>query len=86
MTEKGPTLVLEFSRDILQKTMTENLASVSPLVADCLYTATACFQWLVHEQGSPADLYAYTALRQVLSGLGDRWAVAGEYIKILEVC
>jgi hypothetical protein len=80
------TLVLEFSRDILQKTMTENLASVSPLVADCLYTATACFQWLVHEQGSPADLYAYTALRQVLSGLGDRWAVAGEYIKILEVC
>jgi hypothetical protein len=77
--------VLEFSQ-IVRKSMDENLSAVSPLMADCLYSATATLQWLVHETGAEEAINGYSYLRSVLQEMSKRWAVAGEYIKVLEVC
>lgn len=69
---------------LIQTEMDRSLASISPLVADGLYTAAAGFQWIAHETGLDEPLAGYKALRAVLTRLSSRWAVAGEYIKILE--
>ncbi|ETN37564.1 uncharacterized protein HMPREF1541_07186 [Cyphellophora europaea CBS 101466] len=76
--------VLEFSL-VLQKLMDQNLSAISPLLADCLYSATATFQWLVHETGSEEYITGYNSLRSILVEMSKRWVVAGEYVKILEV-
>lgn len=78
--------VLEFSRYIREMVDEgESAAAVSPLVCDCLYSAAATFQWLSYESGSEEAVEGYRALRGVLEGLRGRWAVAGEYVKILDV-
>jgi hypothetical protein len=41
---------------------------------------------LVHETGAEEAINGYSYLRSVLQEMSKRWAVAGEYIKVLEVC
>lgn len=82
--KKTAMQVLDFSR-IVRKLMDDNLSAISPLIADCLYSATSTLQWLVHETGSEEAINGYSTLREVLVEMSKRWAVAGEYIKILEV-
>lgn len=76
--------ILEFSRTV-QELMDRNFFAISPLMADCLYTAAATLQWQVHETGSEEAIQGYNVLKDVLREMGKRWAVAGEYLKILEV-
>lgn len=75
--------VLEFSH-LLQMAMTSNLAAISPLVGDCIYSAAATYAWLVHESGSREMADAYHTLRNVLEKMASRWAVGWEYLAILE--
>lgn len=76
--------VLEFSK-IIRETLDQTPAAVSPLVADCLYVATSTLQWCAYESGEEDALRGYSTLRETLGGLRKRWAVAGEYLKILDV-
>jgi len=75
--------VLQFSQ-VLRHSMTLNPAAASPLVGDALYMAATTFAWLTHETGSAEMAASYTYLKDSLQVLNGRWAVAGEYLKILE--
>lgn len=75
--------ILKFSHN-LKRIMTYNGATVSPLIADCLYGAAADYAWLVQERGTPEMLASYNNLIEALKLLDMRWKVAGEYLKILE--
>ncbi|KIW40475.1 hypothetical protein, variant [Exophiala oligosperma] len=75
--------ILQFSH-LLQTSMKENPASISPLIGDCLYIAAATYAWLVYETGTRETAEAYRQLRKVLEIMGTRWAVGGQYLAILE--
>ncbi|KIX07922.1 uncharacterized protein Z518_02576 [Rhinocladiella mackenziei CBS 650.93] len=74
--------VLQLSH-LFQMTITANPAAISPLVADCFYSAAATYAWLVHESGSREMAEAYHQLRKVLDIMSARWAVASQYLVIL---
>ena len=76
--------ILQLSQ-VLKAIMNKNLSAVSPLTADALYMAATTYAWLVHESGSPDLTVDYHALRDVLIQMNQRWAVAGEYLKALDV-
>lgn len=63
-----------------------NPAAMSPLIADCLYMGTATFQWKAYEVGSAEMISGYRDLRDALSLLSSRWAVAAEYNKAIDKC
>ena len=65
--------------------MATKLSAISPLTADCLYQAASQFAWMVYELGEHEHVTAYHGLAQVLKVMNSRWAVAGEYLKILEM-
>jgi hypothetical protein len=73
---------LQFSK-LFKRSMTQNPSSISPLVADCLYMAAATYAWLVHESGSREAAESYHSLRGVLEMMNCRWAVAAQYLAIL---
>lgn len=75
--------VLQFSQ-LLHVEMTDNPSAISPLIGDCIYCAAATYAWLVHETGSRESADAYHSLRRVLETLNTRWAVAGQYLAILQ--
>ena len=70
---------------VLKSIMNNNLSAVSPLTADALYMAAATYAWLAYESGSPDSTASYHAIRAVLIQMNQRWAVAGEYLKALDV-
>ena len=74
---------LQFAR-LLSHTMTTNLAATSPLTADCLYQTAAQYAWLVHETGEESMAHAYQTTVNTLTLMNGRWAVAGEYLKVLD--
>lgn len=75
--------VLQFSQ-ILRTSMEQNPAGISPLLADCLYTAAATYAWLVYETGTRDAAESYHAVRKVLEIMSARWSVATQYLAILE--
>ena len=75
--------VLHFSRT-MRASMEQNPAAISPLMADCLYTAAATFAWMVYETGTRDDAEAYHFLRKVLEIMSARWSVATQYLAILD--
>ena len=70
---------------LIRMNMATNLSAASPLTIDCLYQAASQYAWLVHEMGDNEYLAAYHGLAQVLNLMSSRWAVATEYLKILEM-
>ena len=70
---------------LLRMAMATNPLATSPLTADCLYQAATQYAWLVYEVGNDEYIVAYRGLAQVLSLMSSRWAVASEYLKILEM-
>ncbi len=74
--------VLSFSK-LFQSAMTSNPAAISPLIGDCIYSAAATYAWMVHESGSRETAEAYQTLTKVLETMASRWAVAREYLSIL---
>ena len=75
--------VLQFSATF-RMAITQNPTSISPLVADCIYSAAATYAWLVHESGTKETADAYHSLRNVLEIMNGRWAVAGQYLTVLD--
>lgn len=75
---------LQFSY-VLKMAMTTNMAAISPLTADAIYVAAATFAWYAHESGSANLVENYRSLRETLVVMNSRWAVAGEYLKALDV-
>ncbi|EXJ62130.1 hypothetical protein A1O7_02563 [Cladophialophora yegresii CBS 114405] len=74
--------VLRFS-ELFHISMLANPAASSPLVGDCLYFAASIYAWLANETGSKPMADAYHSLRRVLETMGTRWAVAHEYLALL---
>ncbi|KKY18851.1 putative fungal specific transcription factor domain protein [Phaeomoniella chlamydospora] len=75
--------VLRFAQH-LKRTMTYDLAAISPLIADSLYGAASTYAWLASERGTPEMVASYNNLVEALRLLDMRWKVAGEYIRMLE--
>ena len=82
--KKAAAEILQLSQ-VLKAVMSKNIAVVSPLTADALYMAATTYAWLAHESGSPNLTASYHAIRDVLTQMNQRWAVAGEYLKALDV-
>lgn len=68
---------------LLRQSMTQNPSSISPLVGDCLYMAAATYAWMVYESGSRQFAESYHSLRKTLEIMSGRWAVAAQYLAIL---
>ena len=71
--------------ELFHTTMTTNPATTSPLIGDCLYFAATIYAWLANETGSSHMSDAYHTLRKVLETMGLRWAVAHQYIALLNI-
>ncbi|KAI9760148.1 MAG: hypothetical protein M4579_001868 [Chaenotheca gracillima] len=56
---------------------------VSPFLSDCLYQAAANCAWKIRESGDKNATELLETLQQTISKLDQRWAIAGEYTKIL---
>ncbi|OAP56188.1 hypothetical protein AYL99_09367 [Fonsecaea erecta] len=76
--------VLRFSQ-LWHVDMTSNPAAVSPLLGDCLYFAATIYAWLANETGQQEMGDAYHILRKVLETMGSRWAVAQQYLILLDM-
>jgi hypothetical protein len=63
--------ILRFSQR-LQTCIGYDMASSSPLVADCLYQAAATYAWLVYETGSPDMVVSLHTLAECLKMLDVR--------------
>jgi hypothetical protein len=74
--------VLRFS-ELFHISMLANPAATSPLVGDCLYFAASIYAWLANETGLKPMADAYHSLRGVLETMGTRWAVAHQYLCLL---
>jgi len=74
--------VLQFSH-LVRMTMATNPSATSPFIGDCLYQAAATYAWLVHESGARDMVESYHILKDVLATMNCRWAVAGQYLDIL---
>jgi hypothetical protein len=70
--------------ELFQASMLANPAAASPLIGDCLYFATTIYAWLADETGLKQMGDAYHSLRKVLETLGTRWAVAHQYLALLD--
>ncbi|KAF6814743.1 fungal specific transcription factor domain-containing protein [Colletotrichum plurivorum] len=56
---------------------------ISPLVLDALYGAANTLAWLVRENGSQESVEAFASINRCLEKLGQRWRLAGEYVRML---
>ena len=70
--------------DLFQMSMRANPAGVSPLVGDCLYFAATIYAYFANETGATEMGEAYHTLRGVLEAMGARWAVAHQYLALLD--
>lgn len=75
--------VLELA-DVMYILLQDKLDTISPLMIECLYQGAANYAWLVHETGSIQSINAYRKFVNTLQRLDNRWASAGQYLKILE--
>ncbi|KIW81458.1 hypothetical protein Z517_04483 [Fonsecaea pedrosoi CBS 271.37] len=76
--------VLRFSQ-LWHMGMLSNPAAASPLLGDCLYFAATIYAWLAQETGVREMGDAYHVLRKVLETMSSRWAVAQQYLILLDV-
>ncbi|EXJ87309.1 hypothetical protein A1O3_04268 [Capronia epimyces CBS 606.96] len=74
---------LQFSQ-LLMLSMIASPAATSPLIGDCLYMAAATYAWLAHESGLREMGEAYHQLRKSLETMNCRWAVASQYLGLLD--
>ncbi len=74
--------VLRFS-ELFHMSMIANPAATSPLIGDCLYFAATIYAWLACETGLKTMGDAYQTLRRVLETMALRWAVADQYLALL---
>ena len=82
--KRSASEILQFSH-LLKMAMTNNMAAVSPFTADALYSAATTYAWFAHESGSADMVENYHTLRETLMQMNSRWAVAGEYLKALDL-
>jgi hypothetical protein len=63
----------------LQLSQPASLATLSPLVCDCLYQGAATAAWYLNENGSEQMARSLDILTGFLRTIEKRWRVAGEY-------
>ncbi|KAH7129521.1 hypothetical protein B0J13DRAFT_564205 [Dactylonectria estremocensis] len=62
----------------------EYKGSVSPFVAESLYSAATQYQWYIQETGKEELGAAVDAMKQTLRLIGQQWNVGDKYLAILE--
>ncbi|KAI9841086.1 MAG: hypothetical protein M1837_000990 [Sclerophora amabilis] len=67
----------------LSTSLIYSLETIYPLISDCLYQAAANFSWRFRESGDTPYAELLGSLKVTMSKIDQRWAVAGEYIKML---
>jgi hypothetical protein len=73
---------LEFAQKV-EGTMPTSPCPVNPLVADCLYLATAKYEWYTRETDSETCTRALETLMRILQTIGRAWKVGGSLVESL---
>ncbi|KAK4613202.1 uncharacterized protein CLAFUR5_13233 [Fulvia fulva] len=75
---------VSFAEELEAHITMHGVASVGPLVLNCLYPAAATFAWYHRETGSEAHYLKLLKLRHVLGLLKEQWPARSDYLDLLE--
>ncbi|EPS37764.1 hypothetical protein H072_8541 [Dactylellina haptotyla CBS 200.50] len=77
-------VVVAFAAKLNEFDGTQEPSTISPFVSDCIYTAAKHYLWYLRETGNSEIHNLANVLLGTLRSLGSRWAVANDYLSILD--